>query len=44
MQRDYDAKLEKATKKAKKFVKKARVLVDDRPQTVLQLEGVEDYL
>ena len=44
MQRDYDAKLEKATKKAKKFVKKARVLVDERPQTVLQLEGVEDYL
>lgn len=43
IQKDYDAKLSEATKKARKFVKKARVLVDDRPAAVLKLPGVEDY-
>lgn len=43
IQKDYDAKLSEATKKARKFVKKARVLVDDRPQTVLNLPDVEKY-
>lgn len=43
MQKDYDAKLAEATKKARKFVKKARVLVDDRPQAVLNLPDVEKY-
>ncbi len=43
IQKDYDAKLSEATKKARKFVKKARVLVDDRPQAVLNLPDVEKY-
>ena len=43
MQKDYDAKLAEATKKARKFVKKARVLVDDRPQAVLNLPEAKDY-
>ena len=44
MQKDYDAKLAEATKKARKFVKKARILVDDRPQAVLKLEDVDKYM
>lgn len=43
MQKDYDAKLAEATKKARKFVKKARVLVDDRPQAVLNMPESKDY-
>ena len=43
IQQDYDKKLAEATKKAKKFVKKARVLVDDRPAAVLKLDGADDY-
>lgn len=43
MQKDYDTKLAEATKKAKKFVKKARVLVDDKPQALLNLPEAEDY-
>lgn len=43
LQQDYDKKLAVATKKAKQFVKKARVLVDDRPAAVLKLEGADDY-
>ncbi|WP_407386273.1 hypothetical protein [Ruminococcus sp.] len=43
IQQDYDAKLADATKKAKKFVKKARVLVDDRPQTLLNLPEAKEY-
>ena len=43
MQKDYDAKLSEATKKARKFVKKARVLVDDRPAAVLKLPDAEKY-
>lgn len=43
MQKDYDAKLSAATKRAKKFVKKARVLVDDRPDAVLDLPEAQEY-
>ena len=43
IQKSYDEKLAAATKRAKKFVQKARVLVDDRPDVVLRLEGVEEY-
>ena len=43
IQKDYDAKLSEATKKARKFVKKARVLVDDRPAAVLNLPDAELY-
>ena len=43
IQKDYDAKLAEATKKAKKFVKKARVLVDDKPQALLNLKEADDY-
>ena len=43
MQKDYDTKLAEATKKAKKFVKKARVLVDDKPQALLNLPETKDY-
>lgn len=43
MQKDYDAKLAEATKKARKFVQKARVLVDDRPAAVLSLEDADAY-
>ena len=43
IQKDYDVKLAEATKKAKKFVKKARVLVDDKPQALLNLPEAEDY-
>lgn len=44
IQRDYDEKLEKATKKAKKFVKKARVLVDSRPALVLDMAKSEEII
>lgn len=44
IQKDYDAKLADATKKARKFVKKARVLVDDKPQLVLNLPEAKDYI
>lgn len=43
IRKDYDAKLAEATKKARKFVKKARVLVDDMPQALLDLEESKDY-
>lgn len=43
IQNDYDAKLAAATKKARQFVKKARVLVDDRPGVVLNLDGADEY-
>lgn len=43
IQRDYDVKLADATKKAKKFVKKARVLVDDKPQALLNLPEAKEY-
>lgn len=43
MQKEYDAKLAEETKKARKFVKKARVLVDDRPAAVLKLPDAEKY-
>ena len=43
MQKNYDAKLAEATKKAKKFVQKARVLIDDNPEAVLRIEGAKDY-
>ena len=43
IRKDYDAKLAEATKKAKKFVKKARVLVDDKPQALLNLPEANDY-
>ena len=43
IQQEYDAKLSEATKKAKKFVKKARVLVDDRPDALLNLPEAKDY-
>lgn len=43
MQKAYDEKLAAATKRAKAFVRKARVLVDDHPGTVLTLPGVEEY-
>lgn len=43
IQKDYDEKLAVATKKAKKFVKKARVLVDDHPDDLLNLPEAKDY-
>ena len=43
IRKDYDTKLAEATKKAKKFVKKARVLVDDKPQALLNLPEANDY-
>ena len=43
IQKEYDQKLDEATKKAKKFVKKARVLVDDKPQALLNLPESKDY-
>ncbi len=43
MQKEYDKKLAEETKKARKFVKKARVLVDDRPQAVLNLPDAGLY-
>lgn len=44
IQKDYDAKLKKAKKKAKAYVKKARVLIDYKPDKVLELENTEDYM
>ena len=43
IQKDYDTKLAEATKKAKMIVKKARVLVDDKPQALLNLPEANDY-
>ena len=43
IQKDYDEKLAVATQKARKFVKKARVLVDDKPQALLNLPESQDY-
>lgn len=43
MQKSYDEKYAAATKRAKKFVQKARVLVDDMPEAVLSLEGADEY-
>ena len=44
IQKDYDVKLAEATKKAKKYVKKARVLVDDKPEALLNLPETKHYL
>ena len=44
MQKDYDEKLKKAKKKAKAYVKKARVLIDYKPSKVLELDGADEYL
>ena len=44
IQRRYDEDLADATKRAKKFVKRAKVLVDDRPEVVLRMQGVEEYI
>ena len=44
MQKDYDQKLAQATKKAKKFVKKARVLIDGRADALLNLPEAKDYM
>ena len=43
IQKDYDEKLAVATKKAKKYVKKARVLVDDKPEALLNLPETKNY-
>lgn len=43
IQKDYDEKLAVATKKAKKYVKKARVLVDDKPEALLNLPETKYY-
>ncbi len=43
MQQNYDKKLAEATKKAKSFVRRARVLVDDRPADLLKLDEAKDY-
>ena len=43
IQKDYDEKLADATKKAKKYVKKARVLVDDKPEALLNLPETKNY-
>ena len=43
IQKAYDEKLAAATKRARSFVRKARVLVDERPDVVLNLQGVEEY-
>ena len=44
IQKDYDEKLKKAKKKAKAYVKKARVLIDYKPSKVLELDGADEYL
>ena len=43
IQKDYDVKLADATKKARQYVKKARVLVDDMPQALLNLPESKNY-
>ena len=43
IQKDYDTKLADATKKARRYVKKARVLVDDKPQVLLDLPETKYY-
>lgn len=43
IQKEYDTKLADATKKARRFVKKARVLVDDKPQALLDLPETKYY-
>lgn len=44
IQKDYDLKLKKAKKKAKAYVKKARVLIDYKPDKVLEIEGANEYM
>ncbi len=44
IQKDYDQKLKKAKKKAKAYVKKARVLVDYKPSKILELEDTDEYI
>ena len=44
IQADYDKKLEEATKKAKSFVKKARVLATDYPDKLLMIPEAKDYM
>lgn len=41
---DYDKQLKEATKKARSFVKKAKVLSDYKPESIAKLDGVEDYI
>lgn len=40
----YNEDLKKAKKKAKAFVKKARVLVDYKPEKILELENSDEYI
>ena len=44
IRRSYDEKYAAATKRAKKFVRKAQVLIDVDPRYVLNIEGVDEYL
>lgn len=44
IQKDHDQKLKKAKKKAKAFVKKARVLIDYKPEKVLELDDSDEYM
>ena len=41
---DYNKKLKKAQKRAKAYVKKARVLVDYKPQMLLDLEDTKEFI
>lgn len=43
MQAEYDKQLALAKKKAKAYVRKARVLVDDKPDKLLALDETKDY-
>ena len=40
----YNKNLKKAKKKAKAFAKKAALLLDYKPEKILELENIEDYL
>lgn len=41
---DYNKQLKEAKKKAKAYVKKARVLIDYKPEKLLELDDTKDYL
>ncbi len=41
---DYNQKLKKAKKKAKEYVRKARVLIDYKPAKVLELDNTDEYI
>ena len=43
LKRHYDEKYSAATKRAKKFVSKAKVLIDLDPRYVLNLQGADEY-